>query len=181
MRITSIDSKLQQKNQKVVVIGVGSGGSAIALMASDKDTSADFEFHYCDEPNGCKNDPDTGRSLALKKLPALDKIINDGVRMVVLLSTLGGGTGSGATPVIAKHLVANGIAVHCVVTTPFEFEGDVRYANADAAAVELLNAAVSTKVVNLANYAKVCNPDEDFRTFMDKIDKILIKEIASLV
>lgn len=180
MKITSIDSILHQNNTKVVVIGIGTGGSSIAQRAADRSLSADLEYHYCDEPNGCQNDPDMGRSLALKMLPALDKIINDGARKVILLSTLGGGTGSGATPVIAKHFVDNGIALHCVVSLPFEFEGEVRFANATSAASELLNVAVSTRVVNLSNYATVCNPDEEFRTFMDEIDLIFIKEIASL-
>lgn len=72
------------------------------------------------------------------------------------------------------------MALHCVVSLPFEFEGEVRFANATSAASELLNVAVSTRVVNLSNYATVCNPDEEFRTFMDEIDLIFIKEIASL-
>lgn len=181
MNITCIKNTETTNTSKILLIGIGTAGSSVVQTAAQRHNDARLNCYLCDEPAGCANEPKRGRRYAITLLPELDEITKGCIQKVILISALGGGTGSGATPLIANYFVAKGVALRCVVSLPFEFEGEHRQTNAKSAVYELLNVAASTKVINLARYAKFCNPDEQFGTFMDKVDLIFIKEIASLL
>ncbi len=81
-------------------------------------------------------EPDIGRQAAEADRPMIDKLV-DGVDLVFLLAGLGGGTGSGATPVIAEAASTAGAVVIAFVTQPFTREGQRRHKQAEDALVAL--------------------------------------------
>jgi len=87
---------------------------------------------------GAGADPDVGRNAALEDQDKLSQVLK-GADMVFLAAGLGGGTGSGAGPVIAKLAAESGALTVAVVTKPFGFEGKKRMRQAERAARELRN------------------------------------------
>jgi cell division protein FtsZ len=89
---------------------------------------------------GCGGDVSHGRQAAEQDAPALRELFT-GARIVVLVAGLGGGTGGGATPVIAKLARDCGALVIGLATLPFRFESPLRHATAKAALQPLRSAA----------------------------------------
>src|ERR1700694_3295262 len=142
---------------KIKVIGVGGGGSnAVARMMNEGMTGVEFHILNTDVqalnsspvPNklaigtkitnglGPGSDPSVGRQAALEDTEKIIEILQ-GSDMVFVTSGLGGGTGTGATPVVAslaKELNALAVAV---VTKPFGFEGPRRMKQAERGLAEL--------------------------------------------
>jgi len=85
---------------------------------------------------GAGADPDVGRNAALEDQEKLAAVLK-GADMVFLTAGLGGGTGSGAGPIIAKLAAESGALTVAVVTKPFEFEGKKRLRQAERAARDL--------------------------------------------
>src|ERR1700689_1961615 len=136
---------------KIKVVGVGGGGSnAVARMMNEGLTGVEFHIlntdvqalHSSPVPNklaigskitnglGAGSDPALGRQAALEDTERIIEIL-EGADMVFVTAGLGGGTGTGAAPVVtllAKEL--NAFTV-CVVTKPFAFEGRRRMKQAD--------------------------------------------------
>ena len=135
-----------RRGTRIKVIGVGGGGcNAVARMVQDGMEGIDFyamntdtqALAACPAPNklqlgaritnglGAGSDPDLGRQAALENTDQIVELLQ-GADMVFVTAGLGGGTGTGATPVIAglaKELDALTVAV---VTKPFGFEGNRR-------------------------------------------------------
>jgi cell division protein FtsZ len=72
--------------------------------------------------SGCN--PEIGRNAAIENLDEIKKILSDNAEMVFITAGMGGGTGTGAAPVIAKEAKEMGILTVAIVTMPFEDEGD---------------------------------------------------------
>lgn len=72
---------------------------------------------------GAGNRPEKGRQAALENLDAIRDMLNDGTRMVFVTAGMGGGTGTGAAPIIAQCAKDMGILTVGIVTIPFLFEG----------------------------------------------------------
>ncbi|MEE9181641.1 MAG: cell division protein FtsZ, partial [candidate division NC10 bacterium] len=146
-----------QRIAKIRVIGVGGGGSnAVKRMATSSMTGVEFivvntdaqALQSCSVETklqigekltkglGAGSNPEIGRKAAIEDT---DKILNllEGADMVFVTSGLGGGTGTGATPVIANLAKEVGVLAVGVVTKPFQFEGRVRMAQADRGLQEL--------------------------------------------
>jgi len=142
---------------KIKVIGIGgSGGSAIDRMVKAGIRGVDFTamntdvqaLHYNSAPHklhigksvtrglGAGMDPDLGRKSAEESQNEIREILKD-ADMVFLTCGLGGGTGSGASPVVAAIAKELGILTIAVVTKPFAFEGQQRKAIAEKAHEEL--------------------------------------------
>jgi cell division protein FtsZ len=85
---------------------------------------------------GAGADPDVGRNAALEDQEKLAEVLK-GADMVFIAAGLGGGTGSGAGPIIAKIAAESGALTVAVVTKPFQFEGKKRMRQAERAAKEL--------------------------------------------
>ena len=138
-------------------VGVGGGGSnAVKRMATSSMTGVEFIVVNTDAQAlqscpvetklqigekltkglGAGSNPEIGRKAAIEDT---DKILNllEGADMVFVTSGLGGGTGTGATPVIANLAKEVGVLAVGVVTKPFQFEGRVRMAQADRGLQEL--------------------------------------------
>lgn len=146
-----------QKAARIKVIGVGGGGSnAVNRMSASSMTGVEFIVVNTDAQAlqsapietrlqigekltkglGAGSSPDIGRKAAIEDT---DKILTllEGADMVFVTAGLGGGTGTGATPIIANLAKEIGILTVGVVTKPFEFEGKVRAAQAERGLQEL--------------------------------------------
>lgn len=131
---------------KIKVIGVGgSGGSAVNRMVASKIKGVDFlavntdmqALHQCHAPHrlhigknttrglGAGMDPTVGRAAAEESLNEVRDMLR-GADMVFITCGLGGGTGSGASPVVAAVAKELGALTVAVVTKPFSFEGAQR-------------------------------------------------------
>jgi len=154
------------RGAKIKVIGVGGGGGnavnrmiqarveGVEFIAANTDVQA---LQFCDAPVklqlgvkltsglGAGANPDVGRRAALEDS---DKIIEalEGADMVFVTAGLGGGTGTGAAPVIASLASEMGALTVAVVTRPFGFEGKRRMKQAERGMQELLD-SVDTMIV----------------------------------
>lgn len=78
------------------------------------------------EGRGAGNKPDKGRQAAIESIGEISRVLEDNTRMVFITAGMGGGTGTGAAPIIAKTAKEMGILTVGIVTIPFKFEGKVR-------------------------------------------------------
>ncbi len=159
-------SEEQQQGAKIKVIGVGGGGSnAVNRMIRAKVEGVEFIAANTDlqalklsqapvklqmgakltKGLGAGANPEIGRKAALEDT---DKIIEvlEGADMIFLTAGLGGGTGSGAAPVVASLASELGALSVAVVTKPFAFEGKRRMVQAEHALAELVS-CVDTVIV----------------------------------
>lgn len=139
----------------IMVIGVGgAGGNAVNHMQQLGITGVNFVACNTDEKalNNCSvrnkiqmgpglgagNDPKRGRELAIGSEEQLRSLLEtSGSKMVFIAAGMGGGTGTGASPVIAKLAHELGILTVAVVTMPFRLEGPTRHASAVEGVKEL--------------------------------------------
>ena len=133
---------------KIMVIGVGgAGGNAVNHMHRMGITGVNFvvcntdakALNNCEVKNkvqmgpglGAGNDPKRGRELAIESEEQLRSLLDtSGVKMLFIAAGMGGGTGTGASPVIAKLAHDLGVLTVAVVTMPFRMEGPSRYTSA---------------------------------------------------
>ena len=125
----------------IKVIGVGGGGGN-AVNHMYKEGIHDVTFVVCNtdkqilnespvlhklqlgsEGLGAGNKPDRGRAAAEESMDDIKEMLSDGCRMAFITAGMGGGTGTGAAPVIAKTAKDMGILTVGIVTIPFLFEG----------------------------------------------------------
>ena len=142
---------------RIKVVGVGGGGSnAVSRMVQAGISGVEFIVANTDAQAlkanpapvkiqiggkltkglGAGADPNVGRQAALEDTDSLIQALS-GADMVFVTTGLGGGTGTGAAPVIARIAKEMGILTVGVVTKPFEFEGQRRGKQADAGVAEL--------------------------------------------
>jgi cell division protein FtsZ len=154
---------------KIKVVGVGGGGSnAVARMMSEGVTGVEFYVLNTDMqalnaspvPNklaigskmtsglGAGSDPSVGRQAALEDTERIIEIL-EGADMVFVTSGLGGGTGTGAAPVVASLAKELNALTVAVVTKPFAFEGARRMKAAERGLTEL--AATVDTVLTIPN------------------------------
>jgi cell division protein FtsZ len=145
------------RGARIKVIGVGGGGSnAVARMIAEGLEGVEFHIMNTDlqalmastAPHklqlgakvtnglGAGSDPEIGRRAALEDTDKIVEIL-EGTDMVFVTAGLGGGTGTGAAPVVASLAKELGALTVAVVTKPFGFEGRKRMKQADAGLAEL--------------------------------------------
>jgi cell division protein FtsZ len=150
---------------KIKVIGLGGGGSnAVSRMISAQFTGVDFIVANTDSQAlraspapiklhlgakltqglGAGSNPQIGRNAALEDPEQITRLL-EGADMVFITAGLGGGTGTGAAPVVASLAKDLGILTVAVVTKPFHFEGRRRMLQAEAGQDEL-RAVVDTLI-----------------------------------
>ncbi len=159
---TETNSEPPIKKQLVIkVFGVGGAGcNVLGFTADSPPEGVDFlaintdaqGLEACTAPAkfvlgagrtrglGAGGDPDVGRAAAQEDLEKLQSFCA-GADIIFLLAGLGGGTGTGAAPVIARMARENGALVLALVTLPFEFEGGRRQLQADVGLQQLKAAA----------------------------------------
>jgi cell division protein FtsZ len=142
----------------IKVIGVGGGGSnavnhmyrlgikGVDFIICNTDKQAlekspvPIKIQLGDELTkglGAGSIPDVGRNAALESIEEIKNYLNDGTQMVFITAGLGGGTGTGAAPVIASVARELGVLTVGIVTIPFTFEGKKRRQQAEAGLEEM--------------------------------------------
>ena len=183
------------KNQSNVikVIGVGGGGSnAINHMFKQGIKGVDFVVCNTDSqalenstvPNkiqlginlteglGAGANPEVGQQSALESIEEIEKMLDTNTKMVFITAGMGGGTGTGAAPVIAQLSKERNILTVGIVTIPFQFEGKVRQEQA-LKGVERLRKNVDSLIVINNNKLREVYGNLGFKAGFSKADEVL--------
>ena len=194
------------KNQSNVikVIGVGGGGSnAINHMFRQGIIGVDFVVCNTDSqalqtspvPNkiqlgvnlteglGAGAKPEVGQQAALESIEEIEKMLDANTKMVFITAGMGGGTGTGAAPVIAQLAKERGILTVGIVTIPFQFEGKNRGEQA-MEGVERLRKQVDSLIVINNNKLREVYGNLGFKAGFSKADEVLAtasKGIAEVI
>lgn len=194
------------KNQSNVikVIGVGGGGSnAINHMFRQGIIGVDFvvcntdsqALHTSPVPNkiqlgvslteglGAGAKPEIGQQAALESIEEIEKMLDANTKMVFITAGMGGGTGTGAAPVIAQLAKERGILTVGIVTIPFQFEGKNRSEQA-MEGVERLRKQVDSLIVINNNKLREVYGNLGFKAGFSKADEVLAtasKGIAEVI
>ena len=194
----------KNRSSVIKVIGVGGGGSnAVNYMSHLGVNGVDFIVCNTDaqalensvvtnkvqlgasltEGLGAGADPEIGRQAAEESLPEIQKILETGTKMCFVTAGMGGGTGTGAAPVIAKAARDMGILTVGIVTAPFSFEGKLRMEQAEIGTKAMRDAVDSLIVINNDKLRQVYG-DLGFRNAFAKADEVLAgaaKGIAEVI
>lgn len=190
----SISFDLPKNQSNVIkVIGVGGGGSnAINHMFKQGIKGVDFIVCNTDSqalensavPNkiqlgvtlteglGAGANPDVGQQSAIESISEIEKMLDSNTKMVFITAGMGGGTGTGAAPVIAQLAKERGILTVGIVTKPFQFEGKVRYEQA-VLGVEKLRKQVDSLIVINNNKLREVYGNLGFKAGFSKADEVL--------
>ncbi len=190
----SISFDLPKNQSNVIkVIGVGGGGSnAINHMFKQGIKGVDFIICNTDSqalqnssvPNkiqlgvnlteglGAGANPEVGQQSALESIAEIEKMLDSNTKMVFITAGMGGGTGTGAAPVIAQLAKERGILTVGIVTKPFQFEGKVRYEQA-LIGVEKLRKQVDSLIVINNNKLREVYGNLGFKAGFSKADEVL--------
>lgn len=190
----SISFDLPKNQSNVIkVIGVGGGGSnAINHMFKQGIKGVDFIVCNTDSqalqnspvPNkiqlgvnlteglGAGANPEIGQQSAIESISEIEKMLDGNTKMVFITAGMGGGTGTGAAPVIAQLAKERGILTVGIVTKPFQFEGKVRYEQA-LLGVEKLRKQVDSLIVINNNKLREVYGNLGFKAGFSKADEVL--------
>ena len=178
---------------RIVVLGVGgAGGNAVNNMIDAHLEGVEFVVCNTDaqalaqsrcpkriqlgvqstEGLGAGAQPDVGRAGAEETLPEILEALS-GAHMVFITAGMGGGTGTGAAPVIARAVREAGILTVGVVTKPFSFEGDKRMRTAERGIAELQAFVHTLIVIPNQNLFRVANDRTTFAQAFAMADEVL--------
>ncbi|MDC1282558.1 cell division protein FtsZ [Crocinitomicaceae bacterium] len=166
-----MDFDLPKDNQPSIikVIGVGGGGgNAVNHMFSEGIVGVDFIVCNTDlqaldispvpykiqlgpsltEGRGAGSLPEIGKSAAVENIEEIREFLSKDTKMVFVTAGMGGGTGTGAAPVIAQVAKELGILTVGIVTVPFNFEGRKRRIQAEAGLEEMRQSVDTLLVIN---------------------------------
>jgi cell division protein FtsZ len=189
----SLPDQIDELKPNITVIGVGGAGgnavnnmircqlSGVEFMAANtdsqalRDNQADHKIQLglnITHGLGAGSRPDVGRAAAEE---ALDEIMAhlEGTHMVFITGGMGGGTGTGAAPVIARAAREHGILTVGVVTKPFHFEGRHRMSTAEAGIEELASYVDTLIVIPNQNLFRIANDKTTFAEAFQLADDVL--------
>lgn len=159
----------KNKSSIIKVIGVGGGGgNAVNYMYSLGIKGVDYAICNTDRQHlenspipiklqlganiteglGAGANPTIGKAAAEESRAEIEKLLSQDTKMVFITAGMGGGTGTGAAPVIAEVARSLGILTVGIVTTPFSFEGKVRLQQAEAGIAEMKKNTDSLIIIN---------------------------------
>jgi cell division protein FtsZ len=192
------------KPAKIKVIGVGgSGCNAVNTMITSKFTGVDFiaantdvqalsmSKAHCTLPMGTRltkglgagANPEVGREAALEDTEKIREML-EGADMVFVTAGMGGGTGTGAAPIIANVAREMGALTVAVVTKPFQFEGALRQRRAENGIDELKKVVDSLIVIPNQRLLAVVDKSASVADSFKMVDDVLrqaVQGIADLV
>src|SRR3954466_8474430 len=178
---------------RITVVGVGgAGGNAVNNMISAALEGVEFIVANTDaqalgqsladrrvqlgititQGLGAGARPEVGRQAAEEALPEILQLL-DGANMVFVTAGMGGGTGTGAAPVIAEAARAQGILTIGVVTKPFHFEGRRRMQSAEQGILELEKVVDTLIVIPNQNLFKIANEKTTFADAFKMADDVV--------
>ncbi|MDC0131370.1 cell division protein FtsZ [Alphaproteobacteria bacterium] len=199
----SIQLTVPQKRElkpRIVVFGVGgAGGNAVNNMVAAGLEGVDFVVANTDaqalsassaerriqigskltEGLGAGSDPEVGRQAAEETLAEITDMLQ-GSHMAFITAGMGGGTGTGAAPIIARAAREQGILTVGVVTKPFDFEGGRRMRSAIAGINELAKEVDTLIIIPNQNLFRIANAQTTFAEAFAMADEVLHSGVAGI-
>ena len=193
-----------ESNARIKVVGVGGGGGnavnnmifsalrGVTFITANTDiqalnkSKAEFKIQLGDKLTkglGAGANPDCGRDAALESIDQIRKTISD-ADMVFVTAGMGGGTGTGAAPVIAQAAKEAGALTVGVVTKPFYFEGKKRHGAAEKGIAALREQVDSIITIPNDRLLTLASKKATFMEMLKKADEILyyaVKGISDLI
>src|SRR5881392_1470644 len=200
MSIDFIRPEVDELRPRISVIGVGgAGGNAIANMIRRDVQGVDFIVANTDaqalnassadrriqlglkitQGLGAGSRREIGRAAAEETLDEISAAL-EGAHMCFIAAGMGGGTGTGAAPVIAKAARDKGILTVGVVTKPFAFEGARRSRSADSGIQELQQHVDTLIVIPNQNLFRLANSDTTFKQAFEMADEVLQQGVRGI-
>ncbi len=194
------DTTITHLKPRISVIGVGGGGgNAVNNMIAKNLEGVDFIVANTDSQSlahssasrkiqlgleitqglGAGARPEIGRMAAEEARDAIEKEL-EGANMVFITAGMGGGTGSGAAPVVAKIAKEKGILTVGVVTKPFSFEGKKRMETAEAALAEFTSEVDSIIVIPNQNLFRIADKNTTLASAFVMADNVLYSGVRSI-
>ena len=192
--------QVDELKPRIAVIGVGgAGGNAIANMIASRVEGVDFIVANTDaqalnaspaerriqlgthitQGLGAGSRPEVGRAAAEETIATVEEAL-EGAHMCFVAAGMGGGTGTGAAPVIAKAARDRGILTVGVVTKPFSFEGSRRMRSAEAGIAELQEHVDTLIIIPNQNLFLVANPNTTFKEAFTMADEVLQQGVRGI-
>ncbi len=200
MSIDFIRPEVEELRPRISVIGVGgAGGNAIANMIQSDVQGVDFIVANTDaqalnhsladrkiqlgpkitQGLGAGSRPEIGKAAAEEVIIEIEQAL-DGAHMCFIAAGMGGGTGTGAAPVIAKAARDRGILTVGVVTKPFSFEGARRGRSAESGINELQQHVDTLIVIPNQNLFRIANPNTTFKEAFMMADEVLQQGVRGI-
>ena len=200
MTITLHAPDIRELKPRITVFGVGgAGGNAVNNMIENHLQGVDFVVANTDaqalalakaerriqlglqvtEGLGAGSQPEVGRAAAEEVMDEIRDQLR-GMNMVFIAAGMGGGTGTGAAPVVAQIAREMGILTVGVVTKPFNFEGQRRLRLAEAGVVELQKYVDTLIVIPNQNLFRVANQKTTFAEAFAMADQVLYSGVSSI-
>jgi cell division protein FtsZ len=200
MSIDFIRPEVDELRPRISVIGVGgAGGNAIANMMRADVQGVDFVVANTDAQalNNSESDrriqlglkitqglgagsrPEIGRAAAEESLDEIMAAL-EGAHMCFIAAGMGGGTGTGAAPVIAKAARDKGILTVGVCTKPFAFEGARRARSAESGLQELQQHVDTLIVIPNQNLFRLANSETTFKQAFEMADEVLQQGVRGI-
>ena len=200
MAISLSAPRATELKPRIVVFGVGgAGGNAVNNMIEAGLEGVEFVVGNTDAQQlqfskterriqlgvqvtqglGAGAHPEVGMSAAEESFPEIGEHL-DGAHMVFITAGMGGGTGTGAAPIIAKAARERGILTVGVVTKPFHFEGRHRMRLADAGIAELQRYVDTLIVIPNQNLFRLANERTTFAEAFGMADQVLHSGVRSI-
>ncbi|KQN06991.1 cell division protein FtsZ [Sphingomonas sp. Leaf25] len=200
MSIEFLAPDVDELTPRITVIGVGgAGGNAIANMIRAEVQGVEFLVANTDaqalkqssapqriqlgakitQGLGAGSRPEIGRAAAEETIESVQKSL-EGAHMCFIAAGMGGGTGTGAAPVIAKAAREMGILTVGVVTRPFAFEGKRRAKSADAGIEELQKYVDTLIVIPNQNLFLIANANTTFKQAFEMADEVLQQGVRGI-
>ncbi|WP_294120460.1 cell division protein FtsZ, partial [Sphingomonas sp.] len=200
MSIDFIRPEVDELRPRISVIGVGgAGGNAIANMIRSDVQGVQFLVANTDaqalnasaadhriqlglkitQGLGAGSRPEIGRAAAEETLDEIERAL-DGAHMCFIAAGMGGGTGTGAAPVIAKAARDKGILTVGVVTKPFAFEGTRRSRSADSGIEELQKHVDTLIVIPNQNLFRLATSETTFKEAFEMADEVLQQGVRGI-
>lgn len=189
------------KRTKIKVIGIGDGGSQIVAELAKELKKVDFvaantdwrkrqkfspsikTFNFGEKYTrglGAGMDPEVGRLAALTEKDKIAQIVK-GSDLCFLISSLGGGTGSGAAPVFAKICQQEGILSFGIFTLPFKFEGEKKFEVAKEALEKMRANLNTTLILPNEKIFQTLDKNISFQEGFSAINRILSQGLSGLI
>ena len=191
---------IREMKPRITVFGVGgAGGNAVNNMITAGLQGVDFVVANTDaqaltmskaeriiqmgtqvtEGLGAGSQPEVGRAAAEEVIDEIRDHLT-GAHMVFVTAGMGGGTGTGAAPIIAKTARELGILTVGVITKPFQFEGQRRMRFAEAGIVELQKVVDTLLIIPNQNLFRVANEKTTFADAFAMADQVLYSGVACI-
>ncbi len=200
MTINLTVPNLEELKPRITVFGVGgAGGNAVNNMIESRLEGVEFVVANTDaqaltqsaaerciqmgnaltQGLGAGSQPQVGAGAAEEALPEImDQLA--GAHMVFVTAGMGGGTGTGAAPVVARAAKEQGILTVGVVTKPFHFEGQRRMMTAERGIEQLASVVDTLIVIPNQNLFRVANEKTTFSAAFAMADQVLYSGVASI-